>query len=227
MPSGRQDNAAGRGGPSPTAPAPGASSTSADPRSSRVVPAALSECVQLFDHELAATAAAHASIAQWKMHIDAINQLMAGQISRYQAQQRWSQTRRGAVHKVRAFEVLRQQLAGPRCPANSPSGRGLGACHLATSAYADVVQAARTTIHVWMMHIDQMENMPATAITSSQVRMWNHMWDLGQRRLGQYHHLLGQAQRHTCVAWPAARPSRPAEGTHTPAMRRLKMGSQQ
>lgn len=45
------------------------------------------------------------SLEQWRDHIGAMNQLVAGDITLAQTSQFWNSTRRGAASRIAAFEV--------------------------------------------------------------------------------------------------------------------------
>ncbi len=179
---------------------PGSSAASGPNGNASSQPNALAGCVRLFTHQSAATQAANSSLDQWKLHIQAMNQLVAGQITLKQAQKYWAQTRAGAIHKVLAFQRLRQRLDGLQCPGVASSGSQLTACQRATAAYAGVVKAAGVTVSTWNMHIQEMEDLVAGRITPTQaLHMWTRMWHLGQRQLQSYNQALGRAQQESCV----------------------------
>lgn len=187
-------------GSSSTSPTPAAATSSGSNSNSSRRSNALAGCVQLFNRQLAATSAANASIDQWKLHIQAMNQLVAGQITLQQATKFWAQTRMGAIHKVQAFDKERKKLIGLQCPGQSSSGPQLTACQRATTAYAKVVKAARATIRTWHMHVQEMEDLRAGRITPTQaLHMWHRMWHRGERQVHHYHQTLQAAQHQTCA----------------------------
>lgn len=160
----------------------------------------LAACQGYFHQQLSAAQAAAVSLNQWREHIQAMNQLVAGLITLDQATQYWNQTRKGAMHKVAAFERLQQQLTASGCAQPATGGHRLALCDRATTAYQRVLDAARTTIATWQMHIDDMESLRNGQITPQRAtKLWIHKWRVGAHQLSHYDHVVARAQGKTCV----------------------------
>ncbi len=162
--------------------------------------AELAACQGNFHQQLSAAQAAAVSLNQWREHIQAMNQLVAGLITLDRATQYWNQTRKGAMHKVAAFEHLQQQLTASGCAQPATGGHRLALCDRATTAYQRVLDAAGTTIATWQMHIDDMESLRNGQITPQRAtRLWIHNWRVGADQLSHYDHVAARAQGKTCV----------------------------
>ena len=152
------------------------------------------------------------SVAQWEVHVGAMNKLVTGVISLRQATAFWNQTRVGAHHRVADFEHARAALLrqGVDCPAPSllptRSGGHLRACARQVAADLRVLNAARTAIGTWRRHVHAMEMLrmgkmsPATA-----TQMWLQMWHRGQHEIDLYRTAARTAHQVSgCTAAPAA-----------------------
>jgi hypothetical protein len=189
---------AGQPAKSSTSPSWAAAASTPNSQSRR---ADLAECQAYFRQQLSAAQTAAVSLNQWREHIQAMNQLVAGLISLDQAKQYWNQTRKGAIHKVAAFRHLEQQLTASSGCARSATGRHrLARCDRATTAYDRALDAARTTIATWQMHINDMESLRNGQLSAQRAaKMWIHNWRVGAHQLARYDHLAARAQGKTCV----------------------------
>lgn len=160
----------------------------------------LADCQVYFRQQLSAAQAAAVSLNQWREHIQAMNQLVAGLITLDRAAQYWNQTRKGAMHKVATFERLQQQLTASGCAQPASGGHRLAVCNRATTAYQRVLDAARITVATWQMHIDDMESLRNGLITPQRAtKLWIHKWRVGAHQLGQYDRVAARAQGKTCA----------------------------
>jgi hypothetical protein len=186
-------------------------------------PRALARCAASFQNQLAAVEAANVSLDQWKMHIRAIDEVVAGHLTLRQAQSLWTRTRKGALHKADTFQALADEASQGDCPTGTSAPARLRACQRAGRAYGKAVAAAEDTTHVWEMHIKQMEDLPADTITRQQTHMWRDMWKTGQQLLATYRRDLRRAQQLNCPAWPRHPfPQNKTRGGHAPAMQQLE-----
>ena len=189
-----------------TSPSPHTSTTTSDQPTTQAGSrhsandAALRKCVRLFDRQVATTLAADTSLDQWRRHILAMNQLVAGQITLTQAQQYWNRTRLGAHRNVRTFKRLQRTLDTLHCPQAATASPRLAPCHRAIQAYHDALEAAATTIDTWNMHIRDMDALRAGRITPQKAtKMWIRSWHVGARQLRDYHRELTAAVPEKCV----------------------------
>src|SRR4051812_43370606 len=60
-------------------------------------------CSTVFADEQQVIRAAHDAMSQWRLHISAMNKLVAGKISMDQAMGFWAQTRAGALRHIEKF----------------------------------------------------------------------------------------------------------------------------
>jgi hypothetical protein len=187
-------------------PSPSAPSSSGEP--SQTPPSAassdtlLESCRTLFAQELQAQLAADASMAQWQLHIDAMNQLVAGKITLAEASAYWSSTRKGAIHRVERFRRLDERLARSHheCTGAGLADARLTACVQATRAAGRTLDAARTATRTWRHHIREMEMLRRGDITPTRaLTMWVAMWHTGQDQVERYSHRTMKSLRERCA----------------------------
>ena len=170
-------------------------------------PATLAQCRSLWASQVSDQLAADTALDQWRLHIDAMNQLTAGEITLEQAAAFWKRSRLGALRQVDHFRSVDNalQASGRRCSGAPDAGLGaaphkqLAACQAATEARAAALALARTAITTWEHHIMDMERLRAGEITPAQATaMWLQSWRAGARQLHDYDRRATTAQRHTC-----------------------------
>jgi hypothetical protein len=139
--------------------------------------------------------AAQSSLRQWRVHVRAMNQLVAGDISVSQATTFWNQTRIGAMHNIMQFEQDRNRYEtnAPECGSGdldtaevqaTPRGRD---CIRAAVAGDRVMSAAGAAITTWKHHVHDMEMLRDGQMTADQAaQMWQMSWRAGQRELIDY-----------------------------------------
>lgn len=188
------------------------SSSSGDPRPVRkeqsaatvAVRRATADCHEVFDRQTSALRAAHDSLAQWKVHVGAMNKLVAGTITLDQAQAFWNQTRVGAKRLLARYrtDALAFGRADAVCTGRAPGGarsEPLRQCRQAISARGEALRAADTAIETWRHHVHDMEMLrmgrmsPATA-----TKMWLRSWRTGVKQLDAYHAAAREARQQTC-----------------------------
>lgn len=181
----------GRAGPSPAATqTPGA--TSEVPLTTRPAASRLARCASAEQTLSEALAAAGPALEQWKVHVDAMNQLVVGEITLQQATDFWNRTRVGAQHKVAGFRDTMAQVRqqGVDCPDPdllAPGSRRLPGCARQVSAEVAVLRAARTSIDTWARHITDMDRLRMGDLSQDDAtRMWLSMWHQGVRDLDAY-----------------------------------------
>jgi hypothetical protein len=133
--------------------------------------------------------AADASLDQWRLHIDAMNQLVSGQITLEQASEYWNQTRIGSQHKLKAFRRLDAELRHSRghCPTHRARGTRAEECARAVRDYRDALANARPAVATWARHIRDMDRLRAGKMSvDDAVAMWQMMWRKGERELARY-----------------------------------------
>ncbi|WP_180935521.1 hypothetical protein [Nocardioides ungokensis] len=147
----------------------------------------------------AALDAAGRSLEQWRIHVDAMNRLVAGQITLAQAQAFWNRTRLGAAARVATFEDAagRYAAAAPDCARNtSTRGHPLAACVAGVQARARAIEAGRVAITTWKHHIMDMNMLRAGQITPQQATtMWLRNWHRGVAQLEAFTKVRDRAAR--------------------------------
>jgi hypothetical protein len=162
---------------------------------------ALDACQERWAQELRVQFAAERTLQQWRLHIDAMNQLVAGKITLAQASAYWSATRRGAIHRIDRFLRLDAQFRHQpdRCqpvPATGP----IRECADAADAVERSLDAARVAATTWRRHIHQMEMLRTGQISPAQAtRMWLMMWKMGQHETVRYDRRAGDALAYHCA----------------------------
>ena len=165
------------------------------------VESAVADCRSRWQQQGQPLRAAQSSMHQWRVHIKAMNELVAGNISLAQATTFWNQTR-GAMHRIMRFEQAesRYKSTAPACSTNSvqqADGTAIpvGARDWVRAAVAGdrVLAAAKTAITTWQHHVHDMEMLRNGNLTAAQAtQMWQMNWHMGQRQLAEY----GHASRH-------------------------------
>lgn len=168
---------------------------------------ALNHCQALFGRQVRVALAADGSLDQWRLHIQAMNSLVAGDITLAQATAYWNDTRIGAHRNANAFRRLDSMLRGSslRCSVPAEHAAPVGAnsrligCRAATSAFAASMAAARVAVGTWVHHIHDMNALRAGRITPYQATtMWTESWHTGARQLKRYDRLAARALDRDC-----------------------------
>lgn len=139
-----------------------------------------------------ALAAADRSLAQWRVHVGAMNQLVSGQITLAQAQAFWNRTRVGAAARVAKFEKADGAYAdvARRCPSHSSSvsaPRQVRRCMAGVRARHRAIDAGSVAIATWKHHIRAMEMLRSGQLTPQMAtQMWLQSWHLGVRQLDEF-----------------------------------------
>jgi hypothetical protein len=158
---------------------------------------ALTECRSAWSSQDRVLRAAGSSLDQWGVHIRAMNELVAGEITAQQASNLWSASRVGAAQRVARYQAVDRQSLGVfrRCsrPAGTDAGAGqlrrLDACRSGAFARDDVLTSARTSIGTWRHHIHDMEQLRAGRISvTTALQRWQTNWRKGAAELRRYRH---------------------------------------
>jgi hypothetical protein len=136
--------------------------------------------------------AARPALRQWQVHVEAMNQLVVGEITLQQATDFWNRTRLGAQRRVEHFAeswtVLRRH--GVDCPSPSlmaPATPALRPCAQQVEAQIEVLEAARTSITTWRRHVRHMDMLRMGMLSPEKAtEMWLAMWRRGVRELDTY-----------------------------------------
>ena len=169
----------------------------------------LHACRAVWRAQSAALDAAGRSLEQWRIHVDAMNRLVAGEITLAQAQAFWNRTRLGAAARVARFEDAagRYADAAPDCARSSSTrssstrnsstrGHPLAACVAGVRARARAIEAGRVAITTWKHHIMDMNMLRAGQITPQQATtMWLRNWHRGVAQLDAFTKVRDRAAR--------------------------------
>lgn len=186
----------------------GQSGTSASPpttsgaQTATVTDQRLVRCRQVYAAQRQPLRAAAASMAQWQVHIGAMNNLVLGVITLQQATQFWNQTRVGAHAKLHAFAAAEARLNQEtiRCP--RPAGDAstkVQRCERAVAADAKVLAVAQTALATWRTHVWHMEMLRSGMISAAQAtQMWLQSWHEGQGQVTRYQAAVKTSQGLHC-----------------------------
>jgi hypothetical protein len=172
------------------------------------VDAAVEECRTVWEAQEQPLHAAAISLAQWQLHVDAMNQLVAGEITFTEATAFWDQTRIQAADKVTAFtEADSDYVAGdPSCPTPViPEGiavdtDALAACEDGIEARDEALNAARVSIRTWHHHVIDMNLLRAGKLSPElALELWRRYWKQGVDELGAYREQLETAEQESCA----------------------------
>lgn len=164
---------------SPTTPA-----AAADTRAQR--------CLDAANELEAPLEAAGPALDQWDVHVGAMNQLVAGEITLQQATQFWERTRQGAHRNVERFHTAMADLkaTGIDCPAPDLVGRApteVRSCARLVDAELGVLRAARSSVRTWGTHVHHMDMLRmGTMSPDDATAMWVTMWQRGVQEIRDY-----------------------------------------
>jgi hypothetical protein len=137
--------------------------------------------------------AAKAAVAQWAVHVGAMNQLVTGSITLPQATAFWNRTRVGAYRRIAAFDTADRALrrSGVDCPApallGTRSSPALRACSRHVAALTEQLDAARTAISTWADHVQAMDMLRMGKLSPARAtQMWLSMWQRGTDQIDRY-----------------------------------------
>jgi hypothetical protein len=174
-------------------------------RSTDAVPAAstgpgvLVACQRQYAAQTPVLGAAARSIRQWEVHVGAMNQLVAGEITLDQASAFWSRTRIGAQGRVDDFRRAEDDYtAGThQCPAPRDTGpTGLRECSRTVELRDRVIGVARRSIATWAMHVRDLERLRTGKLDPAKASaMWQKSWRRGQDQIDAYRDALRSAGR--------------------------------
>ena len=167
---------------------------------------ALDACHGLQSLQQGVLAAARPAMSQWKVHIAAMNQLVAGRITLAQATAFWDASRRQAARRIETFDAadrLFRSAAGSLCPeAAAPppgSSSALRTCLDAVAAGDATVRDARTTMATWRDHVKDMEHLRMGMLSPAMAQqMWRRTWRKGDQELRTYRRHDAEARRLHC-----------------------------
>jgi hypothetical protein len=184
--------------PSPVPNAPASSPTQAQ----------LQRCLRVTTAQGPVLRDAGAAVAQWQVHIGAMNKLVAGALTLQQAKQFWAQSRVGARDRLIAFDGALRHLNEPphdcgqasAVGAAQPTGMKLRRCELAVSARDDVLHAARDALSTWRMHMKHMDMLRSGMLSPSRAEaLWIKSWHQGQQEVDRFRSEMRKAHVYATI----------------------------
>lgn len=155
-------------------------------------------------------AAARPALRQWDVHVEAMNQLVVGEITLQQATRFWNRTRLGAQRNVEGFRTAWADVerAGVDCPAPDlmgPAPPTVRSCARLVEAELGVLRVARTSIGTWDEHVQHMDMLRlGTLSPDDATEMWLSMWRRGVQELRDYRTAVRHPDLDAACPEPAA-----------------------
>lgn len=172
-----------------------------------VIDTAVEKCRTVWEAQDPPLKAAANSLAQWQVHVDVMNQLVAGETTLAQATAFWEESRILAADNVTAFtEADSTYVASDRsCPTPvMPEGtavdtEALAACEDGIETRDEALDAARVSIRTWHHHVVDMDLLRAGKLSPElALELWRRYWKQGLDELSAYREQLGQAKQESC-----------------------------
>jgi hypothetical protein len=139
---------------------------------------ALAGCQQLVTEQAQVVLFADTTLDQWRLHINAMNQLVAGEITAAEATDFWIESEKGAKRNVERFRHSIHDLSNDDCRVQD--------CR-AARAFHNTIAVARPTARTWLQHIRDMDALMAGKITLEQAaESWTQLRHMGERQLSDY-----------------------------------------
>ena len=165
-------------------------------------PSAEAQCQQVIAALAPPRRAAAAALAQWGVHVGAMNKLVSGKISLSQASAFWNRTRVGAKRLLARYDaaVRARADADVSCPDEHSGAQAVHAsCRAAVTAERRELRAAATAIATWRHHVVDMEMLRMGRMSVAQAsRMWLRNWRKGVAQLESYHEARKRALSQHC-----------------------------
>jgi hypothetical protein len=157
-------------------------------------------CKELWANELRVALAAERTLQEWRLHIETMDELVAGKISIEDANVFWDESEHGALGRIERFKRLDADLRSSptNCDIEDPTGP-TGACADAAQAVERTIDVARTAVDTWKHHIREMARLRAGEITEDEaIQSWHRLWRTGQVQTVRYDHRAAKALAHDC-----------------------------
>jgi hypothetical protein len=162
-------------------------------------PAPLDQCRTQYDAQSPLLRTGSRSIKQWELHVVAMNQLVAGEITLEQASAFWNRTRIGAQGRVADFRKADHAYAARSydCPTRRGSDtEPVAACAHSVALRDKVLSVARRSIDTWDAHVRDMELLREGRLSPARAtEMWQMNWQMGQHQIDSYHGALRRSTR--------------------------------
>jgi hypothetical protein len=155
------------------------------------------QCLERYDAQREPLAAADSALAQWRVHVGAMNQLVTGSITLRQATAFWDRTRIDAQERLAAYDAAAKSLDGlARCQKGDTE---IAHCRAGVHARSRQLALAERSLATWREHVQHMEMLRHGHLTPQKAtRMWLASWQQGLRQLDAYDAAARDAGRHHC-----------------------------
>ena len=160
------------------------------------------DCRRVFEAQAEPLRAAAATLAQWKVHVEAMNKLVAGKLTLSQANVFWNRTRIGAHRRLARYEhaVRSRSNIGASCARqNAPATETYLSCKMAVVARAAELRAAAVALGTWRHHVRDMDMLRMGMLSPARAtRMWLAAWQKGEAQLNDYDDAVTSASVTHC-----------------------------
>ncbi len=171
--------------------------------------AAVSSCRTRWRLQSAALSAADRSLAQWRRHLEIMNELQAGRISLATAKAQWPYTTYRAADNVTAFRTTdaARAASSTTCAvddsATGPAADALRICVASMRTVDGALGKARVAIAPWERHIKDQTRFAMGMMTPAAAEAaWRVMWQKGEATLPPYDRDAAVARHATCPLAP-------------------------
>lgn len=173
----------------------------ADPAAAE--PRTRAPCRSVFRAQAEPLRTAAASLEGWRTHVEAMNQLVAGEITLDQASDYWNRTRRQAADRLARYDAADRDFDARtmRCPrpADAQADTAVGACSQAVRARGAVLRRADIALETWREHVHHMEMLRAGTMSADRAtELWQQSWRAGLREIQRYDAAADRASSRTC-----------------------------
>jgi len=168
-------------------------------RPDRPSSASVQSCRIQWAAQMTPLSTAETSVSQWQLHVDAMNQLVAGEITLGQAVAFWNQTKVDAVEKIRAFDVAWSSYRKRDYACLDAEDPALDRCQKAVQERETVLQLAFDAVDTWHHHVMDMRSLMAGKITPEDaLARWKHFWRQGIAELNRYQDAVEASSTQRC-----------------------------
>lgn len=160
-------------------------------------------CRSVFRAQAEPLRTAAQSLEGWRTHVDAMNQLVAGEISLAQASDYWDRTRRQAADRLARYDAADRAFDARtvRCPraSDAEADTAVVSCSQAVRARTAVLRRADIALETWREHVHHMEMLRAGTMSADRAtQLWQQSWRAGLREIQRYDAAASRASSRSC-----------------------------
>ena len=179
-----------------------------------VTPGPVERCARVHASRVPALEAVGPALAQWQVHMGAMNKLVVGSISAAQLREYWDGTRVAAVRGLGDFGKAQRthERITSRCPAPEKGASDrLRTCAAAVASQRRALAAAEVALDEWRTHVHDMEMLRRGDLTPAELTLaWQERGGEGRRQV----RLVREGLRDVSRSSPRSR--RPGTGRPCP-----------